>query len=464
MSKYDFENSLSEDTSTGLILKRVKPNSKVLEFGCATGRMTRYMAESLSCDVSIVEIDREAYTEALKYAVDGVCGDIQNYEWREKFNELRFDAIIFADVLEHLSRPEEVLSKAAGLLKEDGRILISIPNVTHNDVIIKALEGNIDYTDVGLLDNTHIHFWGYNNLHNMADASSLSILDIDATLCETGKTEQHITTSFDTNPFVWNYLNEREKGIVYQYIIELGNGEKKIPFSIEERNMTPYIESHIYFDYGNGFSEDTILEKKAFKISEGHYLFEHTIDETGNLKAIRFDPVENQRCILNKLTVTQDGRALHVNPLNGVELDKERIIIVSRDPRILVDTESLGGSISISVEITLENSEYNLAMSELTSTLISDKIIPLEKKKFELEGDIAKLEYLKAELESQKAELIRRNQLIDERLYSYIDLANKKDMVIMERDNLINKLMRIPSVRVITNMEKLISKISGGNK
>ena len=49
MSKYDFEIDLSNRTSTGIILNKIKPGSVVLEFGCATGRMTRYMKEAMDC-------------------------------------------------------------------------------------------------------------------------------------------------------------------------------------------------------------------------------------------------------------------------------------------------------------------------------------------------------------------------------------------------------------------------------
>ena len=37
------------------ILAQIKPGSKVLECGCATGYMTCYMRDKLQCSVSIVE-------------------------------------------------------------------------------------------------------------------------------------------------------------------------------------------------------------------------------------------------------------------------------------------------------------------------------------------------------------------------------------------------------------------------
>ena len=42
----------------------------------------------------------------------------------------KFDHIIFADVLEHLYDPYKVLKESVALLKDDGTILISIPNIS----------------------------------------------------------------------------------------------------------------------------------------------------------------------------------------------------------------------------------------------------------------------------------------------------------------------------------------------
>lgn len=40
----------------------------------------------------------------------------------------RFDAVVFADVLEHLERPQTVLAAGARLLRESGRALVTVPN------------------------------------------------------------------------------------------------------------------------------------------------------------------------------------------------------------------------------------------------------------------------------------------------------------------------------------------------
>lgn len=222
--KYDMSVcELNEETSQGKILAQIAPGSTVLECGCATGYMTRWMSERLHCAVSIVEIDPHGYKQALPYAADGYCGDLSADPWQEHYRENRFDYILFADVLEHLADPLQVLKKAEALLKDDGKILVSIPNIAHNDILIKLFENRFDYTPTGLLDNTHIHFWGRNNIGEFCAAAGLAVVRTDGIIRKTGYTEQLSGAGSvrETDEDLICALSRRDGGEVYQYILTL---------------------------------------------------------------------------------------------------------------------------------------------------------------------------------------------------------------------------------------------------
>ena len=163
MSKYDLNiNMNNRNSSQTLILEQIKPDSFVLEFGCSTGYMTKYMKEKLNCVVDAIEKDTESIRQASQYARQIYCGDIDTDGWFAHYKiESRYDYILFADVLEHLKYPFEALYLATKLLQDDGKIIVSIPNICHNDIIIKLFYDRFTYTDLGLLDRTHIHFWVY---------------------------------------------------------------------------------------------------------------------------------------------------------------------------------------------------------------------------------------------------------------------------------------------------------------
>jgi 2-polyprenyl-3-methyl-5-hydroxy-6-metoxy-1,4-benzoquinol methylase len=70
-----------------------------------------------------------------------------------------FDLIICGDVLEHLKDPARVLRGLRSLLKPEGKMIISVPNIAHAWIRFQVLLGRFEYTDRGILDRTHLHFY-----------------------------------------------------------------------------------------------------------------------------------------------------------------------------------------------------------------------------------------------------------------------------------------------------------------
>ena len=112
MSKYNWQINLNPESTTSKIMHHINDGSNILEFGCAEGRMTRYLRDEKNCKVFIIEIDHTAFDVAIQFAEDGICSDIDTGEWENYYSGKKFDYIIFADVLEHLRNPEGTLSAA----------------------------------------------------------------------------------------------------------------------------------------------------------------------------------------------------------------------------------------------------------------------------------------------------------------------------------------------------------------
>jgi len=62
-------------------------------------------------------------------------------------------------VLEHLRRPETTLAQVRQRLAANGVVLVSLPNVAYWRMRLELLRGRFDYSDEGLLDRTHLHFY-----------------------------------------------------------------------------------------------------------------------------------------------------------------------------------------------------------------------------------------------------------------------------------------------------------------
>lgn len=89
-----------------------------------------------------------------------------------------FDYIILGDVLEHLHNPQNTLQYCKTLLKDTGYIIASIPNLMHISVMDDLLKGYFTYTETGLLDKTHIHFFTYYEIVKMFQTCGYQITDI----------------------------------------------------------------------------------------------------------------------------------------------------------------------------------------------------------------------------------------------------------------------------------------------
>lgn len=226
MSKYDFALDMDSDNSNSAILKNIAPSSKVLELGCAHGRMTKYMKIILHCTVDTVEIDEEAGKVAANWANKSFAGSVEDADIWNELDDMgcnNYDYIIFADVLEHLHDPKRVLTSCKKLLSPNGSIWISIPNVAHNAILLDLLNDKFTYRDIGLLDITHIKFFTVNSLLQMVNECGLDLV----TRIDLKNPVEHteFANSYEDVPAdVADFLKKRELGEVYQFVWELKHG------------------------------------------------------------------------------------------------------------------------------------------------------------------------------------------------------------------------------------------------
>ncbi|HEV7753440.1 MAG TPA: class I SAM-dependent methyltransferase, partial [Baekduia sp.] len=116
------------------------------------------------CTVVGVEFDPVAAQQARAVCREVVVGDLESGAVRAEVQRAvadagGVDAVICADVLEHLRDPWAVLAWLRTLLDPGGRAIVSVPNIAHWTARRALLRGRFDYTDFGLLDRTHLRFF-----------------------------------------------------------------------------------------------------------------------------------------------------------------------------------------------------------------------------------------------------------------------------------------------------------------
>ncbi|WP_228851077.1 class I SAM-dependent methyltransferase [Aegicerativicinus sediminis] len=152
----------------------------ILDVGCATGVNGAYLLENdLASVVYGVEFDPDMAKEAEMCNTKVFCGDLNSEVFRKSIinDSPLFDYIIFGDVLEHLLNPKDVLIDMKSRLKENGRIIISVPNIAHLELFIQVyLKGTFPKNPRGIFDKTHLHWFTRKDLFRLIGDSKLKLL------------------------------------------------------------------------------------------------------------------------------------------------------------------------------------------------------------------------------------------------------------------------------------------------
>lgn len=163
------------------IIDLVGNNKKILEIGSSTGYMSKFFTEN-NCQVDVVEIDQEAVNKAKKYAKKVINLSIEDEKVLKEIKNT-YDYILLADVLEHLVKPLEVLKRLEKIASKNTQLIISMPNIA-SWVVRKQLffRGDFEYTDSGVLDKTHLHFYTPETLKKLLLESGWSVVELIGTI------------------------------------------------------------------------------------------------------------------------------------------------------------------------------------------------------------------------------------------------------------------------------------------
>lgn len=146
-------------------LVRAAPNV-VLDLGCGAGAVGgRLLRDGKASTVVGVELFASAAQEAARHYSKVHTGDIEEMTLPYAAH---FDYVLCGDILEDLKDPYGVVKRIHGWLKDDGRLICSVPNVRHWKVLADlAFRGAWDYQDAGVMDRTHLRFFTRRSCVNM---------------------------------------------------------------------------------------------------------------------------------------------------------------------------------------------------------------------------------------------------------------------------------------------------------
>jgi len=213
----------SPGSTHNLVLDLVEPGSRVLEFGCSTGYMSKALHDRLGATVVGVELNAEAAELARAHLERVLVGDAEELDLEAELGGERFDAILFADVLEHLRDPAALLRRVRPLLAEGGIVVASIPNIAHASVRLALLGGSWRYREQGLLDDTHLRFFTREGVEDLFESAGYVITHWVRRRLEAEETEIPVPRGVPAEARAWAAADP--EATTYQFVVRAAPSE-----------------------------------------------------------------------------------------------------------------------------------------------------------------------------------------------------------------------------------------------
>lgn len=217
---YEYQIGMDADSAPARVVRMVGENKRVMEVGAGPGSITKLLTSVAKCRVTALEIDSEAIKKLTPFCERVYQVDLNNSAWHEAVEKNGgFEVVVAADVLEHVYEPLTVLKAMTGFLSKDGYMVISVPHVGHSAVHACLLDEDFEYSDFGLLDRTHIRFFGLKNIQKLFEDAGMKIVHAEFVVRNPEHTEFANRWS-KISPEIRHVLASNPYGSVYQVVVK----------------------------------------------------------------------------------------------------------------------------------------------------------------------------------------------------------------------------------------------------
>lgn len=234
---------LDPNTSLALIARLVGSEKRVLDVGCASGYQAHLLAEN-GCITTGIEVNENAAQIAREVCDRVHVADIERFKVSEIVAGESYDVVVFGDVLEHLINPLAVLEDVRTVLRANGVVVASIPNIAHGAIRLALLRGDFDYQPLGILDDTHIRFFTFKTLNELFTKAGFEIEEIERTTVDifSGSDLLPTLTSSEFSPDVVRKIEADPESRTLQFVFRARQASRQL---IDERVRRAAIEAEL---------------------------------------------------------------------------------------------------------------------------------------------------------------------------------------------------------------------------
>jgi SAM-dependent methyltransferase len=155
---------------------------RLLDIGCGAGEAAAALGRSQpGLAVVGIEVDPEAAALARQHLTDVREGEAGAVLSDLAASGERFDALLFADVLEHFDDPIGILELAREVALPEAILVASVPNVGHLSLVRDLVLGRFDPLPAGLADAGHLRWFTRTSLGEALEEAGWRDITVEAT-------------------------------------------------------------------------------------------------------------------------------------------------------------------------------------------------------------------------------------------------------------------------------------------
>lgn len=167
-NKYKDESALEKEHARRKnLVKKYLQGGTLLDYGCASGEFVQYVSDiykAEGCDISqdAIEIAKKKYKE-----LHDRFWCITELEKKDQ----KYDAVCLWDAIEHISDPYDIMLKLKGLVKNDGCIFISTPNI--GALFARILKSRWPF----MTPPEHLCFFSKGSMYQLANLLDMEVVE-----------------------------------------------------------------------------------------------------------------------------------------------------------------------------------------------------------------------------------------------------------------------------------------------
>ncbi len=192
----------------------------LLDIGTWCGTLLASMSETYSAVGC--EISKEAADYGRSKGLDIRIGSFDQVQ----FSPESFDIITIIDVLEHLPKPKDVISKILGLLKPGGIVYIKVPNGSAQ-INKQNLLQSLKLSSVGVANcYVHINHFGHKSLKNVLESVGFEVVELGYTKAEIWDLSHPYTMNVKIKKWIDNQIRKltTQSASLMSYIVPFDLG------------------------------------------------------------------------------------------------------------------------------------------------------------------------------------------------------------------------------------------------